>query len=436
LDQGRAGQGGGRNYFESDFSLSVAPLFGGRSGPRFRTAQYLILVIIAWTALFHVYTSYKELSGPMKSVPWILIAALISSPFWQAAPLTAAAASATSANVTISGSPKWVDSKMDVTAGDKLHITATGAVSMGKDTGITPAGAQRGWVDTLRPLMVPSAGRGALVGRIGDSDAATPFVVGANATVTVPVAGRLYLGINQDATQSPTGQYEVHIDRTPGSGAAAAKTNYDFKPLFAKLDAQLPYRISDKAEGGNPGDLVNFVLIGSQAQVTNAFKTAGWLQADKDNKAAVLSALEATLQKSSYMTVPMSILYLYGRPQDFGFERTDPVLVAAQRHHFRIWNSPFSTSQQTIWSGAGTHDIGIEKDQRKAGAITHKIDQNVDGERDFIGATLTDAGQVQAMDYMTRSHPITSTKTATGGEIKSDGRVLVIVLKPATTSSK
>ena len=218
----------------------------------------------------------------------------------------------------------------------------------------------------------------------------------------------------------------------PGAAPLPAKSNYDFKPLFAQLDAKLPYRISDKAEGGNPGDLVNFVLIGSQEQVTNAFKTAGWLQADKDNKAAVLSALEATLQKSSYMTVPMSILYLYGRPQDFGFERTDPVLVAAQRHHFRIWNSPFSTPQQTIWSGAGTHDIGIEKDQRSKNAITHKIDQNVDGERDFIGETLKDAGMVQAMDYMTRSHPITSTKTATGGEIKSDGRVLVIVLKPAT----
>jgi hypothetical protein len=279
-----------------------------------------------------------------------------------------------------------------------------------------------------------SACFGALVGRIGNSDAATPFVVGADGTVTVPVAGRLYLGINQDATQSPSGSYDVHIERTPGSGTAAAKSNYDFKPLFAQLDAKLPYRVGDKPEGGNPGDLVNFVIIGSQQQVTNAFKTAGWLQADKDNKAAVLSALEATLQKNSYMTVPMSILYLYGRPQDFGFERTDPVLVAAQRHHFRIWNSPFSTPQQTIWSGAGTHDIGIEKDQRSKNAITHKIDQNVDGERDFIGATLTDAGMVQAMDYMTRSHPITSTKTATGGEIKSDGRVLVIVLKPAQKS--
>jgi len=368
----------------------------------------------------------------MKSAFLLLTAALISTPLWHAAPLPAAAASATSANVTVSGSPKWIDTKLDVTAGDKLHITATGTVTMGKDTGITPAGAQRGWVDTLRPLMVPSAGRGALVGRIGDSDAATPFVVGANGNVTVPIAGRLYLGINQDATQAPTGQFAVHIERTPGSGAAAAKSSYDFKPLFAKLDAQLPYRISDKAEGGNPGDLVNFVLIGSQEQVTSAFKTAGWLQADKDNKSAVLSALEATLQKNSYMTVPMSILYLYGRPQDFGFERTDPVLVAAQRHHFRIWNSPFSTPQQTIWSGAGTHDIGIEKDQRSANAITHKIDQNVDGERDFIGETLKDAGLVQAMDYMTRSHPITSTKTATGGEIKSDGRVLVIVLKTAT----
>src|SRR5271165_867007 len=199
----------------------------------------------------------------MKSRRWILIAALVSSLLWNANRLYSAAAAATSSNVTISGSPKWVDTKMDVKAGDKLHITAKGTVTMGKDTGITPAGAQRGWVDTLRPLMVPSAGRGALVGRIGSSDAATPFVVGADGTVTVPVAGRLYLGINQDATQSPTGNYEVHVDRTPGTAVAAGKSNYDFKPLFAELDAKLPYRVSDKPEGGNPGDLINFAIVGS-----------------------------------------------------------------------------------------------------------------------------------------------------------------------------
>ncbi len=192
----------------------------------------------------------------------------------------------------------------------------------------------------------------------------------------------------------------------------------------------LPYRVSDRAQGGNPGDLVNFVLVGTQQQVTAALKAAGWIVADKTDKEAVVSALLATLQKNVYMAVPMSMLYLFGRAQDFGYERTEPVMVAAQRNHFRIWNAPFATPRnQSVWVGAGTHDVGIERDQRSPDAITHKIDQDVDNERDFIGATLQQAGQVEAMSYMTRAKPIRSAKTATGGNIESDGRVLVIVLK-------
>ncbi|MGB8888619.1 MAG: LssY C-terminal domain-containing protein [Candidatus Korobacteraceae bacterium] len=358
-----------------------------------------------------------------------------------AAALATSAASNTSLTVTVSGSQKWVDTGMDVEAGDKLHITAKGTVNMGNNSGITAAGAARGWVDTLRALMVPSAGRGALVGRVGNSDAATPFFIGANGTVQAPIAGRLYLGINQDSMQTPDGGYQVHIDRTPtssatASGAAAGQSNYDFKPLFAELDAKLPYRVSDQAQGGNPGDLINFVIVGTQQQVTDALKAAAWIPADKTNKDAVVSALLATLQKNVYVSVPMSMLYLFGRPQDFGYQRAEAVMVAAQRHHFRIWDAPFATPQnQPIWVGAGTHDVGIERDQRSPNAITHKIDQDVDNERDFIGATLQQAGQVEAMSYMTRSKPITSAKTATGGKIQSDGRVLVIVLKGTPTAA-
>ncbi len=358
-----------------------------------------------------------------------------------AAALATSAASNTSLTVTVSGSQKWVDTGMDVEAGDKLHITAKGTVNMGNNSGITAAGAARGWVDTLRALMVPSAGRGALVGRVGNSDAATPFFIGANGTVQAPIAGRLYLGINQDSMQTPDGGYQVHIDRTPtssatASGAAAGQSNYDFKPLFAELDAKLPYRVSDQAQGGNPGDLINFVIVGTQQQVTDALKAAAWIPADKTNKDAVVSALLATLQKNVYVSVPMSMLYLFGRPQDFGYQRAEAVMVAAQRHHFRIWDAPFATPQnQPIWVGAGTHDVGIERDQRSPNAITHKIDQDVDNERDFIGATLQQAGQVEAMSYMTRSKPITSAKTATGGNIQSDGRVLVIVLKGTPTAA-
>jgi hypothetical protein len=345
--------------------------------------------------------------------------------------------------VAVSGDKLWIDTGIDVKPGDKLHITAKGTVDFSDKTGVGPAGADRGWKDTLRALTVSSAGRGALVGQIGNDRAATPFLIGADGTILAPVAGRLYIGVNQDQFSKPTkGKFEVHIDRVAAataaaSGAAASSSNYDFKPLFAELEKSLPNRVSDKAENGNAGDLVNFVLVGDQNQVTNAFKAAGWVLADKTNSDAVVGALLATLQKQVYVTVPMSTLFLFGRGQDFGYARAQAVEVAAQRDHFRIWKAPFqAANSQTVWAGAGTHDIGIEKDQRSTDAITHKIDPDVDKERDFIGATLQQAGWVQAMSYMDRgSNAVKQAFTATGGEIKSDGRVLVIVLKPVSTSA-
>src|SRR6266567_1184279 len=108
--------------------------------------------------------------------------------------LFAAANTATSLNVTVTGDKPWVDTGMDVKSGDKLHITATGTVDFSDKTGVSPTGSERGWKDTLRALTVPSAGRGALVGQIGNDRAATPFLIGADETVLAPVAGRLYHG--------------------------------------------------------------------------------------------------------------------------------------------------------------------------------------------------------------------------------------------------
>jgi hypothetical protein len=348
-----------------------------------------------------------------------------------------ARAIANSKSITVASNVPWTDTGIDVNAGDKLHITATGTVNFSDKTGVGPAGAPRGWKDTILALSVSSAGQGALVGRVGNDPAALPFLLGADGTVTVPIAGRLFLGVNQSETAKPTsGKFEVQLERTAAatqvaSGAAASSAKDDFQPLFATLQKELPPRVSDKPEAGNPGDLVNFVLVGTQDQVKDAFKAAGWVIADKTNQEAVLGALLATLQKNVYVTVPMSTLYLFGRAQDFGYENAQALQVAQERNHFRIWKAPFQgPQQQTLWAGAGTHDIGIERDQRSENAITHKIDPDVDKERDFIGATLQQAGWVQAMSYMDRPNPIKQTFTATGGEIKSDGRVLVVVLKP------
>jgi LssY C-terminus len=372
----------------------------------------------------------------MTQIRSVVVAFVLVFPFCFAHSFPAGPAAATAKNsidISINGDNPWVDSGMDVNAGDKLHITATGTVDFKDKTGVGPAGAQRGWADTLRALSVSSAGRGALVGQIGNDRAATPFLVGADTTVTSPATGRLYLGVNQDQFTKPTaGKFEVHIDRTAATAAAANPTNYDFKPLFAIIDQKLPYRVTDQAaRGGNEGDLVNFVLVGDEKQVTNAFKAANWVLPDKTNQDAVVSAIIATLEKQAYVTVPMSTLYLFGRGQDYGYARAEAIKVIGERDHFRIWKTPFKGPKgEMLWAGAGTHDIGIEKDQRKENAITHKIDPNVDGERDFIAATLQQAGLVLATGYVERTKQVKQTKTATGGEIKTDSRTLVIVLKP------
>src|SRR5580704_8682923 len=369
----------------------------------------------------------------MKRTRLFVMAAFLVLPLLCASSsLAAANATAKSADVTINGDTPWIDTGMDVNPGDKLHITAKGTVDFKDKAGVGPEGAQRGWADTLRALSVTSAGRGALVGQIGNERAATPFLVGADSTITASSAGRLYLGVNQDQFSKPTaGKFDVHIDRTAAPAAASNPTKYDFRPLFAIVDQKLPYRVTDQAApGGNEGDLVNFVLVGSEKQVTNAFKTAGWILPDKTNQDAVVSALIATLQKQAYVTVPMSTLFLFGRGQDYGYARAEAVKVIGERDHFRIWQTPFKGPKgETLWAGAGTHDVGIEKDNRKENAITHKIDPAIDGERDFIASTLQQAGMVQATEYVDRPKQIKQTKTATGGEIKTDGRTLVIVLK-------
>ena len=81
----------------------------------------------------------------------------------------------------------------------------------------------------------------------------------------------------------------------------------------------------------------------------------------------------------------------------------------------------------TLWTGAATHDIGFERDQRNNG-VTHKIDPNIDLEREYVEKTLTGTGIVTEFTYVLPKDALREAKTATGGTFQSDGRVLVLRL--------
>jgi len=320
----------------------------------------------------------------------------------------------------------WNDTGVEVAPGDHLNFTATGNLALADGRSAPPDGLTRGWKDLIRQYPLNSANSGALIGRIGNEAAAVPFLIGASKDMDVSATGHLYLRLNLTSDLTGTGDMDVKMKLT----AQTAQKNISAPDLAHLLSPQLfadvPRRVGDLQ--GNPGDMVNYALIGTEDQVTKAFAAAGWVQVDKTTQDAVLHGLVSTLSHAAYTEMPMSTLYLFGRSQDLSYARADPLAVAAIRHHLRVWKTTEMVGGQPLWVGSATHDNGFEKDQRNGG-ITHHIDANVDQERDFLEQSFSGAGVIAGAAYVMPSNPLTTAKTATGGSFQSDGRIVVMDLK-------
>ncbi|HWZ82365.1 MAG TPA: LssY C-terminal domain-containing protein [Terriglobales bacterium] len=381
--------------------------------------------------------------------------------------------------VEVTPSQSWTDSAVDLHPGDMVEISAT-VVGTGNNL-CDPQGLDG--LQNAGKLPLESASPAALLAKLQEKSD-SPLFIGAARNLKITEAGRLYLGSNLGASGACTGKYSVKIHVTPGganevasiqsklasaaqiwmsgqfagmkspatqnqgmasdanlstappSGTANATSTTPASTLavsrnplddaLAKDLQLLPRRVNDEFK--NLGDMVNFVLIGSEKQVQDALAAANWRVADTSTPGAVAKAILMATQKEDYLQMPMSQLYLFGRVQDFGYEQAEPYAMVASRHHFRIWKSTLTYKGVPVWAGAGTHDIGFEKDQRN-GKVTHKIDPLVDGERDHIGESLEQAGKIRMMNYFKPSDAVQDARNATGGGYQSDGRVLVMVLQ-------
>ena len=320
----------------------------------------------------------------------------------------------------------WTDTGVTVTPADHLNFTATGNLSLADGRSAPPDGLTRGWKDLIRTYPLNSANSGALIGRIGNEAAAVPFLIGASKDMDVSATGNLYLRLNLSSDLSGTGDVEVKMKLTNQPTQKTVSAPDLARLLSPQLFADVPRRVGDLQ--GNPGDMVNYALIGTQDQVTKAFAAAGWVQVDKTTQDAVVHGLISTLSHAAYTEMPMSTLYLFGRSQDLSYARADPLAVAAIRHHLRVWKTTQTVGGEPLWVGSATHDNGFEKDQRNGG-VTHHIDANVDQERDFLEQSFSGAGVIAGAAYVMPANALTTAKTATGGSFESDGRIVVMDLK-------
>src|SRR6266496_1701659 len=371
---------------------------------------------------------------------------------------------------TISDSQIWTDTGLDLSAGETLTLTAE--TKPGSNPNCSPEGVQVIGGD-FGKVPVAALRPGALIAKTAEN--AEPTLVGESAALKVTGAGHLFLGVNlehsascgfgvklsvaQSATlsadrpalkQQLSSAAQVWLKGQLGSASAAntipssavagnenatttSTSSGGLKLPAVILDADLrkhldeiPRRVHDHL--GNPGDMVNFVIVGSQDRAQATLDAANWHLADVDSKEAGLKAIMNTYQKKDYLDMPMSHLYLFDRMQDFGYEQAQAYAVVASRHHFRMWKAPFTWNGEIVFVGAGTHDVGFEKDVR-SGHLTHKIDPDVDVERENIAQSLDKSGKVKSMTYYLPPEPVQDAKNASGGGYHSDGRLLVVFLQ-------
>ena len=179
-------------------------------------------------------------------------------------------------------------------------------------------------------------------------------------------------------------------------------------------------------ERGFDDSPVNLLMFGHEAAVRAAAQAAGWEDADRAPKAAA--------EPESFP--PVSAEYLYGRRQDLALFQD--VRYPRSRHHFRLWRAPFAGPRgETVWVGTANYDADIAfgwKVYERCGmrGFYHRIDPDIDAERAYIGATLAAAGATAGSGLLSRPGGVHSGVDSKCSPYHSDGRVLLLTLRPSS----
>ena len=145
-----------------------------------------------------------------------------------------------------------------------------------------------------------------------------------------------------------------------------------------------------KTGNGVLGDPINISVVAKGDDIHAAMRQAGWTKADPITLRSSLGIVLSTLKHTSYPAAPVSNLYLFDRPQDFAYQM-EVDGSATRRHHVRFWQVPegwtLPGGKKVDYLAAGTFDRGVGLSTTTL-QVTHKIDQEVDKERDYIIETL------------------------------------------------
>lgn len=248
-----------------------------------------------------------------------------------------------------------------------------------------------------------------------------------------PDFGDLLGTIKQAVLKAP----DANIDYEPGvemtialtkslewTGKASWPSVKSIEPAsgLARLVNAEPFRTTTET-APRPSDITTLMFLGSEQQIEDAFRKAGWSPADRLNSKSKLETFRAMAEDRGYQEAPVSILLLDGQPPDLTFEKLNDTFSA--RHHLRIWRRPGDFDGKEIWVCAATHDTGIDFSEENRTFI-HKIDSHIDLERAKVVNDLLFTGLVQGLSLVERPQLPPNMFNATGDKLETDGRMAVL----------
>lgn len=191
-----------------------------------------------------------------------------------------------------------------------------------------------------------------------------------------------------------------------------------------------------RASDGVLGDPVNLAVRGTAEQIHTAMQRAGWTLADPVTLRSSWKIVVSAVARRSYPTAPVSPLFLFGRMQDFTYQQ-EVDGNASQRHHVRFFRCPpdwiLPGGHVVDWLASGTYDraVGLSLFTLQ---VTHKIDENIDIERDYIVDTVCHAvpeARVEVIkDFSTGYH----SRNGGGDRVITDGSLPVLQLEQVPIS--
>lgn len=252
----------------------------------------------------------------------------------------------------------------------------------------------------------------------------------ATAIIFLPATPVFLLTRGRESTVVKSTEITAQVKGPASVEVAGLSRSADGASDLAQMMDYLPPRVFSGE--GRQGDMVNLIFVAQQKELQDAFQRAGWVQTDKWNPIFVWHLMQ---RGTGDAHVPMARFYLFGRVQDYSYALPDPQAIVSRRHHLRIWKTSYTENGIPVWVGSATHDVAIEI-AKNGRLINHRIDPQVDAERDFIGGDLTQTASVSSQEYLRAVSPVFEANTASGEAYHSDSRILLLDLEPATAGNR